>query len=70
MDALKRFADLQQKYSTALAGKTPDVADANLGSRGKFHRLIVGPPGSHQEASSVCADLKAQGYSSCWVTTY
>jgi hypothetical protein len=70
MDALKRFADLQQKYSTALAGKTPDVAEANLGSRGKFHRLIVGPPGSHQEASSVCADLKAQGYSSCWVTTY
>jgi hypothetical protein len=70
MDALKRFADLQQKYSTALAGKTPDVAEANLGAKGKFHRLIVGPPGSRQEASSVCADLKAQGYSSCWVTTY
>src|SRR5205085_10585372 len=26
MDALKRFADMQQKYGEVLAGKTPDVA--------------------------------------------
>ncbi len=70
MDALKRYADMQQKYSTALAGKTPDVAAANLGSKGRYDRLIVGPPGSRQEASNVCTQLKAEGYTTCWVTSY
>lgn len=70
MDALKRFADLQQKYSGVLAGKTPDVAEANLGAKGAYHRLVVGPPGSRQQASAVCVQLKANGYSDCWVTTY
>jgi hypothetical protein len=70
MDALKRYADMQQKYSTALAGKTPDVAAANLGAKGRYDRLIVGPPGSRQEARNVCADLKTAGYTTCWVTSY
>jgi hypothetical protein len=70
MDALKRFADMQQKYGTALSGKTPDVASANLGTKGSYDRLIVGPPGSRAEASNVCVQLKAQGYHDCWVTTY
>lgn len=70
INALKRYADMQQKYSSALSGKTPDIAAANLGAKGQYDRLIVGPPGSRQEASSVCAELKAQGYSSCWVTSY
>jgi cell division septation protein DedD len=70
INALKRYADMQQKYSSALSGKTPDIASANLGAKGQYDRLIVGPPGSRQEASSVCAELKAQGYSSCWVTSY
>lgn len=70
IDALKRFADMQQKYSTALAGKTPDISSANLGAKGNFDRLVVGPPGSRQEANSVCSQLKAEGYTSCWVTTY
>jgi hypothetical protein len=70
MDALKRFADLQQQYGDALSGKTPDVADANLGSKGNYHRLIAGPPGSKEEASSVCSKLKTAGYTSCWVMAY
>jgi cell division septation protein DedD len=70
IDALKRFADMQQQYSTALAGKTPDIASANLGAKGNFDRLVVGPPGSRQEANNVCSQLKAQGYTNCWVTTY
>ncbi|WP_290986246.1 SPOR domain-containing protein, partial [Hyphomicrobium sp.] len=69
IDALKRFADMQQKYSTALAGKTPDIASANL-SKGTYDRLIVGPPGSREEASNVCSQLKSAGYSGCWVTSY
>ncbi|MEQ1715247.1 MAG: SPOR domain-containing protein [Hyphomicrobium sp.] len=70
MDALKRFADMQQKYSGVLTGKTPDVAEANLGAKGSYHRLVVGPPGSREQASTVCSQLKSQGYADCWVTSY
>ena len=70
LDALKRFADMQQKYGTVLANKTPDVQEANLGDKGTFHRLLVGPPGSRAQASAVCTELKAAGYKDCWVTAY
>jgi len=70
MDALKQFADMQQKYGTILSNKTPDIQEANLGEKGTYHRLLVGPPGSRDSASSVCTQLKAQGYSGCWVTAY
>jgi hypothetical protein len=69
IDALKRFADMQQKYSAALSGKTPDIASANL-SKGAYDRLVVGPPGSREQASGVCSQLKAEGYTGCWVTSY
>ncbi len=32
-DALKAFADIQQKYGEALSGRTPDVQEANLGEK-------------------------------------
>lgn len=70
IEALKQFADMQQKYTTILQNKTPDVQEANLGEKGTYHRLLVGPPGSRDSASSVCMQLKAQGYSGCWVTAY
>jgi cell division septation protein DedD len=70
IDALKQFADMQQKYGTILQNKTPDVQEANLGEKGTYHRLLVGPPGSRDSASQLCSDLKGQGYSNCWVTAY
>lgn len=70
MEALKQFADLQQKYVGQLGSKTPDVQEANLGTKGNFHRLVVGPPGSRQQATQLCSDLKAAGYASCWVKSY
>lgn len=70
MEALKQFADLQQKYAGQLGSKTPDVQEANLGTKGNFHRLVVGPPGSRQQATQLCSDLKAAGYASCWVKSY
>jgi hypothetical protein len=70
IDALKQFADMQQKYGVILQNKTPDIQEANLGEKGTYHRLLVGPPGSRDSASSVCTQLKAQGYSGCWVTAY
>lgn len=70
MDALKQFADMQQKYGALLQNKTPDIQEANLGEKGTYHRLMVGPPGSREAASELCTQLKAQGYPSCWVTAY
>lgn len=60
---------MQQKYAT-LQNKTPDVQEANLGEKGTYHRLLVGPPGSREQASAVCSDLKTAGYSGCWVMAY
>ena len=70
MEALKRFAEMQQKYSGVLTGKTPAEAEPNLGAKGSYHRLVVGPPGSREQASTVCSQLKSQGYADCWVTSY
>lgn len=70
MDALKQFADLQQKFGPTLLNKTPEVREANLGDKGTYHRLLVGPPGSREQAGQLCTELKAAGYGSCWVTAY
>lgn len=68
--ALKKFADMQQQYGSVLQNKTPDVREANLGQKGIYHRLLVGPPGSRAQASELCGDLKQAGYKDCWVTAY
>jgi hypothetical protein len=68
--ALKKFADMQEKYGSVLQNKTPDVQEANLGDKGSYHRLLVGPPGSRAQASTLCNELKTAGYKDCWVTAY
>lgn len=70
INALTQFADMQQKYGAILGNKTPDIREANLGEKGTYHRLLVGPPSSRDSANSVCSQLKAQGFSGCWVTAY
>jgi len=70
MDALKAFADLQQKYGEALSGRVPDVQEANLGEKGIWYRVVVGPPGSREAANGVCSQLKSAGYAHCWVNAY
>jgi hypothetical protein len=72
MDAMKAYADLQQKYPDVLGDRSFDVQEADLSSRGlgTMYRVVVGPPGSHNAASGVCAQLKAAGYVGCWVKEY
>jgi hypothetical protein len=70
MDSLKQFADMQQKYGDVLGTKTPSVQEANLGEKGRYHRLVVGPPASRDSASSICGSLKTAGYTGCWVMQY
>jgi cell division protein FtsN len=45
----------------AVASYAPDVQKADLGSKGTWYRLRVGPFASLSEASAACARLKAQG---------
>jgi hypothetical protein len=72
IEATKTLADLQQKYTDVLEGKSFDVQEADLSDRGlgTMYRVVVGPPGSHNAASTMCAQLKAAGYVGCWVKEY
>ena len=70
LDALRKFADMQQQYGPVLGNKTPDVRETTLAGKGPYHRLLVGPPGSRTQANELCTQLKAYGYKDCWVTAY
>lgn len=68
--SLSSFADLFQKYPEELAGRTPDVREANLGSKGIWYRLIAGPPGSRQAANELCSKLRQRGFKDCFPVAY
>ena len=70
LDALAAFADLQQRYPSVLNGKTPDIQTANLGSRGTWYRVRVGPPRSKAATNQLCSQLKRAGLGSCLVRAY
>ncbi len=69
-EALNSFADLHSQYPDVLSGMTPDVREANLGDKGMWYRLIVGPPGSREAARTVCGKLKEKGMNDCWPVAY
>jgi len=53
-----------------LASKTPDVQEVDLGGRGIWYRVAIGPPGSREAATAVCSQLKSAGHALCWVVAY
>src|SRR5262245_41542757 len=67
-DALKVFADLQQKYPEQLQDGIPAVLRADLSSNGsappQWH-LIVGPPSSQELISAMCERLRSAGFVGC-----
>jgi cell division septation protein DedD len=66
-EALATFADIQQKYPTLLANYRPMVQPADLGAKGKWYRLRVGPIDSKGAADKLCGQLKSQGLPDCLV---
>ncbi|NLH79474.1 MAG: SPOR domain-containing protein, partial [Phyllobacteriaceae bacterium] len=58
-EARNSLAAAQRRYS-ALAGKSGDVQRADLGAKGTYYRARVSG-GSREAASSLCAQVKAQG---------
>jgi len=67
--ALAAFADLQQKYPDILNGLAPTIKKADLGDKGVWYRLWVGPMGTRGNAQDVCGKLKQAGLGGCFVRT-
>jgi len=67
--ALAAFADLQQKYPNILDGLAPTIKRADLGDKGIWYRLWVGPMDERGNAQDVCAKLKQAGLGGCFVRT-
>ena len=66
-EALASFADMQQKYPTLLASYRPIVQKADLGSKGTWYRLRIGPITDKTAANKLCSQLKSQGLPDCLV---
>ncbi len=67
--ALAAFADLQQKYPSILDGLAPTIKRADLGDKGVWYRLWVGPMDTRGNAADVCEKLKQAGLGGCFVRT-
>ena len=65
--ALAAFADLQQKYTSLLGTYRPMIQSANLGDKGTWYRLRVGPMKKKAEAETLCKKLRGAGLRSCLV---
>ncbi|GJL91944.1 SPOR domain-containing protein [Hyphococcus sp.] len=60
-EAMAQWSRMQTKLGDFLAGKGPDVEVADLGDRGVYHRLRIGPFSSADDAKTYCAGLKERG---------
>lgn len=56
-----QWSKMQGKFGTFLAGKSPDVERADLGAKGVYYRLRIGPFASADDAKTYCAGLKERG---------
>jgi cell division septation protein DedD len=60
-DARAQWARMQSKLGAYVVGKSIDIETADLGARGVYHRLRIGPFSSSDEAKQYCAGLKERG---------
>lgn len=56
-----QWTRLQGKLGDYLEGKSTDVERADLGDKGVYYRLRIGPFASAEEAKTYCAGLKDRG---------
>jgi hypothetical protein len=60
-EARAAFRALQAKFPQQLGQRTGLIRRANLGAKGVYYRVFVGPFVSAEQASSLCGSLKAAG---------
>ena len=61
------FNGLKRRYPSLLGGFEPNIQRADLGDRGIYYRVRVGPMSDQAGATQVCEQLKSSG-GSCFVT--
>ena len=66
-EALAFFANMQQRYPRLVAKDRPMVQKADLGAKGVWYRLRIGPIFDKATAINLCRQLKAQGHPDCLV---
>lgn len=70
MEALGAYADMQQRFGGLLGSSQPDIQEVDLGAKGKWFRLRIGPPASKSAAGDLCGKLKGSGLKECLVSPY
>lgn len=60
-EALRAFDDLQKRFPVLLGGMAPEILRADLGQRGIWYRVGVGPMEQRSSADNFCRQLKARG---------
>lgn len=68
-DALASYTDMQQRYPTLLAKYRPMVQKADLGAKGVWYRLRIGPIAEKVTAMRLCSQLISLGLPDCLVMT-
>ena len=61
------YADIQRRYPSVLGSLNPIIQEADLGTKGVYYRVRVGPWASRDQAIQVCESLKTAG-GNCFVT--
>lgn len=59
--ARSAFSGLQRRFPSVLGDRSPDIARADLGARGVFYRVRVGPMETRVAAANFCETLKNAG---------
>jgi hypothetical protein len=55
------FRAIRAKFPNQLGGREPIVRRADLGAKGSYYRVMVGPFGSMEKAAGICGTLKTAG---------
>jgi cell division protein FtsN len=61
------FANMKRRYKSVLGGFEPDIQRADLGAKGTYYRVRIGPMASRGAALRLCEQLKSAG-GNCFVT--
>jgi cell division protein FtsN len=57
---------MQQKFASVLGNHAPSVRKADLGDKGVWYRLMVGPLETKADADQLCEQLKTAGMKGCF----
>jgi len=52
---------VQRRFGSVVSGMKPSIKKAEVGDRGTFYRVRVGPWATSAEAAAFCSKLKAAG---------